>query len=94
MQVDCEVAYEQNVTGLEKSWAERIEARGNRALDAFLRAESNANRYDADGRSDWHDVAKEAIETMLFDSPQWENVEATDISDIAYEAAENVVRER
>ena len=51
-------------------------------------AERIASRARASARA----AAADAVERMLLDSPQWENVAATHISDIAYEAASAALR--
>ena len=38
-----------------------------------------------------HDAAKDAIEAYLFNQGDWENVEATVISDVAYEVADRAI---
>jgi hypothetical protein len=78
---DREIAYEQNVTGLEKAWTQRIEARAAAAYRGSKEVDSEHRRDDA----------IDAVEKMLFDSLHWENVKATDISDIAYEAVDRVI---
>jgi hypothetical protein len=74
---DREIAYEQNVTGLEIAWADRIKSFAAEAL------RDNANEPTSDALLD---NAVEAVAARLLDSLQWENVEAKDISDIAFEA--------
>lgn len=72
---DREIAYEQNVVGLEIAWRDRIEARARRAF----------NNHEG---SDAEEAAIDAVEEMLLHSEQWQNVAATDISDIAREAVD------
>ena len=85
MKSDREIAYEQNVTGLEKAWAARISVAAQNALRTY-----DASHFDPgyDGR---HDHVTDVVTSYLLGSEHWENVEATDISDIAYEAATHAV---
>jgi hypothetical protein len=70
-----------DTTQLEKRWYARITSCAAGAAMSYRDAD-----YDPgyDGR---HDHVVECVEKMLFDSIEWEAVEATIISDIAYEAA-------
>lgn len=83
---DREIAYEQNVTGLEKAWAERIESFAREAV----RAEYRRGGRDGDREGVLFD-ATEVVTARLLDSERWANVTATDISDIAYEAVNRVL---
>jgi hypothetical protein len=88
---DREIAYEQNVTGLERAWESRIESYADNAVSALskdYRCDENASGLDMDGL---RLEASERVAARLFDSLQWENVKATDISDIAYEAVSSAL---
>ena len=78
---DRKDAYASNLVGLMISWSSRINDCARIA-------------YVGDGTEQAVDAAKEAVETMLFNSLKWENVSATDISDVAYDAATMVEREQ
>lgn len=88
---DREVAYEQNVVGLEIAWNERIMGYSASAVEALkkdYRCDEMASGFDFDGiRLE----ASERVSARLLDSLQWENVSAADISDIAYEAVSKVI---
>jgi hypothetical protein len=71
--------YERMVESLERRHAATIKAT---ALH-FIRAH---NEHGSDPEVA-HDDAKAAVENVLFSNLEWEPVKATDISDIAYEAA-------
>jgi len=79
MLTDREIAYEQNVSGLEIAWAVRLER------FAYLALAANRNWYtdDAEGL---RLASTEDVTARLLKTTQWENVTAVDISDIAYEA--------
>ena len=66
---------------LETAWASRI---AGKARDALIDYRPGDWDTGYDGR---HDHVTEAVEKMLFDSLEWGAIAATDISDIAYEAA-------
>jgi len=83
---DREIAYEQNVTGLEAAWAERIESFAGAAV-----RQAKPNHPDPDHSRGYDPEglrleASEIVTARLLDSERWANVKATDISDIAYEA--------
>jgi len=84
---DREVAYEQNVTGLEIAWRERIEGYAASAVSKLAREFQD----DTEGL---RLEATQLVEVRLFDSLQWENVNATDISDISYEAVSKEIDSR
>src|SRR5215467_142584 len=88
---DREIAYEQNVTGLENAWAERIESFARAAVRQAKPSHPDPehNRgYDPEGL---RLEASEIVSARLLDSERWANVKATDISDIAYEAVNRVL---
>jgi hypothetical protein len=76
---DRETAYEQNVTGLEIAWRDRIESFAATAVQEQI----ETTEYDPEAI---RDAATEAVSARLLNSARWENVQADDISDIAYEA--------
>jgi len=80
---DRDTAYEQNVTGLEKAWAERIESFARTAIRDLRSTSYSGEAFDRDGLQF---DATEVVSARLLDSERWANVKATDISDIAYEA--------
>lgn len=82
---DREIAYEQNVTGLERAWESRIKSY---AHDAVYRLVPEGGWSE---RDTWQLEASDAVAARLLDSEQWANVKATDISDIAYEAVGRVL---
>ena len=62
----------------------------------MLRIGIAAVERNQQGRGEWdvehaHDEAKDAIEKYLFEQPDWEPVEATVISDVAYEVADRAI---
>lgn len=63
----------------------RLEQRHDNQLLALAVAE--VERAEKNGCDVATDEAKEAVERWLFSHPEWERVEAVDISDIAYEYA-------
>jgi hypothetical protein len=87
---DREIAYEQNVTGLEIAWKERIE----QYAATGIRKAFEQGEYVSGGGDAVRDSAREYVSTKLLNSLQWENVEAIDISDIALEAVEGAYQER
>jgi hypothetical protein len=84
---DREIAYEQNVTGLEIAWRSRIDSFAASAVNGL----TNDHIDDLDGLQL---NATEVVAARLLDSEQWANVKATDISDIAYEAVGRVIDAR
>lgn len=74
MRTDREIAYEQNVTNLERAWRDRIEGWAAHYV--------RVNR----GEVDVHLAATDDLSSRLLLSGRWENVTAMDITDIAYEA--------
>jgi hypothetical protein len=74
-----------NVRQLEQAWKSRIEAAARDALTSYRPGDFDPG-YD--GR---HDHVTDEVEKLLFDSLEWEHVLATDISDIAYEAATKAI---
>jgi len=80
---DREEAYERNVQRLEYKFEKVIAAAAARGVAA----------YDKDGYDSAHDAAVDAVEAVLFGSELWANVDAVDISDIAYEAATKAINE-
>lgn len=82
---DRELAYEQNVVGLEIAWRDRIEAR---AMAAARKVRSTDSEMAHEEKCE---AATDAAERMLLDSEQWQNVTAVDISDIATEAVDRIV---
>jgi len=91
---DHEVAYEQNVTALEAAWAERIESFAQGAVERLAADYPDPDHItglDIDGLQL---AAAEAVTARLLNSERWANVNATDISDIAYEAVGRVLDAR
>ena len=80
---DRQIAYRQNLAGLEKAWAERLTSFAKNAVETAA----------GEGEEDVQMVATEAVAAKLFDSTHWEAVEAVDISDVAYEAVAAAIRE-
>lgn len=78
----AEQQYEQKVERLEREYATIIADAARQGLNVERGYE--AATEDARGH----------VEDMLFDTPAWEDIDATTISDIAYEAAERAWMER
>jgi hypothetical protein len=69
---------------------ERLEQRyDNGLLETAIAAQCDGMDYD-----EACDASRNAIERLLFDSPHWEDVAATDISDIAYDYASRAWSQR
>jgi len=84
---DREIAYEQNVSRLEKAWEGRIEAFAASAVrTSFAEYSDDVEAVQTD--------ASETVAARLLNSLQWENVTAVDISDIAYEAVSRAISEQ
>ena len=70
-----------HVPTLERQWAARISAA---AADALRNYPAGDYEPGYDGR---HDHVTDVVSSLLLDSADWTDIPATDISDIAYEAA-------
>jgi hypothetical protein len=81
-----DAATEARIARLEQLWATRMAAC---AFDARRKARREGRELDHQ-----RDEMIDAVEKMLFDSLEWENVEAVDISDIAHEAVDAVIAGR
>jgi len=68
--------YERHFALLEQRW-------DNRLLDIALATEGNLDDADA-----WTDKARAAVFDALINDPDWERIEAVDISEIASDFAE------
>ena len=88
---DREIAYEQNVSGLQIVWADRIE---RFACEAVAKAQYCLPLADGHIEEEWRCEAVEAVSARLLKSERWENVTAADISDIAYEAVQRELDKR
>jgi hypothetical protein len=87
MLTDREIAYEQNVTGLETAWADRIASFATEAVEQL----ASTCGDDVDGL---RLEATEVVAARLLNSDRWANVKATDVSDIAYEAVDREIASR
>lgn len=76
--IDDDPSYERFVTGLEIKYADSI---------AYWAKAGVRNCRDDESYDFKHESSRDAVEGHLFASPEWSDVDATDISDIAYEAA-------
>jgi len=80
---DRQIAYKQNLAGLEKAWTERLQRFAREAI----------RQAGDEGYEDQQLRAREIVEDRLFASEQWGGVEAADISDLAYEVVGKAWRE-
>lgn len=83
----AEARYEALVSKLERAWAITLRDKARVALSRL------EGEYEDDTEG-LHMAVREAVERVMFDSERWFTVKATDISDIAYEVATEVLAER
>lgn len=91
---DREIAYEQNVTGLEIAWRERIESFATHAVSILTKSYPDPEHNSGLDLEGLQLAASEAVSERLLNSERWANVNATDISDIAYEAVSREIDSR
>jgi hypothetical protein len=84
---DREIAYEQNVTGLEIAWADRIASFAREAVRHLISQDEGYR----DDKENLQIDAGEIVSARLLNSERWANVKATEISDIAYEAVGKII---
>lgn len=74
---------------LENAWASRMRTTASNAYGVSLR--SREYRRDTEAA---RESTIDAVEALMFDSEEWANVPATEISDIAHEVVDRYERDR